>query len=106
MLISCAAACRAEAARRIPPPARKLTNSFAFPFLLLFLVTSHCRANEDRPVKRLASQAMSIVTDHGTAKLPLEISLDWEEPHPEVMRALIVIHGQDRNVEAIFLGCG
>jgi len=76
---------------------------FAFSLLLLSLfIASGTLADEVDPVKRIASHSLSIKTDKGDAELPVEISIDWSEPHPEITRALIIIHGKHRNVEGYF----
>lgn len=54
------------------------------------------------PVKRLGNQILTVVTEQGKGELPIETSANFAEAHPEITRAIIVIHGKHRNVENYF----
>jgi len=58
----------------------------------------------DKPVRIIADHLIKITTPTGSGLLPLYISLDgqfcdWTKPQPSVTRALIIIHGLERNAE-------
>jgi hypothetical protein len=71
-------------------------------FLLLCANASFAKDDDVAPVKKIASRGLMITTEKGEAELPLEISRDWNATHPEITRALIIIHGKSRNVEGNF----
>ncbi|GAB7534149.1 alpha/beta hydrolase [Burkholderia sp. 22PA0099] len=55
-----------------------------------------------RPVARISATRMPIATPAGAAQFPLYLSRDWNQPLPEVTRAVIVIHGKLRNADRYF----
>ncbi|WP_246794270.1 alpha/beta hydrolase [Burkholderia perseverans] len=55
-----------------------------------------------RPVARIAATRMRIDTPAGAAQFPLYLSRDWDQPAPDVTRAVIVIHGKLRNADRYF----
>ena len=60
----------------------------------LLLVCTAARAAE-QGVRELSPEHLQI----GTAQLALGLSQDWQQPLPQVQRALIVIHGRLRNAQ-------
>ncbi|WP_322042266.1 alpha/beta hydrolase [Paraburkholderia sp. J67] len=66
--------------------------------LALFLVTSAAA----RPVDAIASARMPLDTPHGHAEFALDLSADWNTPQPDVVRAVIVLHGRLRNADDYF----
>lgn len=77
----------------------RLTQALA---VLLLATATLCHAEE--PVKIIASRAVVIHTPSGTAQLPLDISLDWSKPQPQVTRAVILLHGKGRDVDGYYRG--
>lgn len=70
--------------------------------LVISLFTFAARA--DKPVKVVASQALTVSSAHGTGILPLYLSVngrsvDLSQPLLSVTRALIVFHGKQRNAD-------
>jgi hypothetical protein len=64
--------------------------------------TQSCLAEE--PVEIIASQVAEIHAPTGVVTLPLDISLDWSKPLPNVTRAVIVLHGKGRDVDGYYRG--
>src|SRR5580700_1973265 len=50
----------------------------------------------------VASHVFRISTPRGSASEPLDISLDWSKPQPDVSRAVIVFHGVGRDVNGYY----
>jgi hypothetical protein len=59
-------------------------------------------AAREKPVAKLASKLFTLHTSDGEASLPIDASLDWSTPQPDVTRAAIVFHGKGRNVEGYY----
>ncbi|WP_186060683.1 alpha/beta hydrolase [Burkholderia gladioli] len=55
-----------------------------------------------RPVSVISGTRLRIDTPAGAAEFPLYLSRDWNQPSPEVTRAVIVIHGKLRNADRYF----
>jgi len=58
----------------------------------------------EQPVKIVADHALPIATPKGKRLLPIYITLDgqfidWTQPQPAITRALIIVHGLERNAE-------
>jgi pimeloyl-ACP methyl ester carboxylesterase len=70
--------------------------------LLLCMSPAWSRDELGDPVKRLGNQILTVATEQGKGELPIEVSANFAEPHPEITRAIIVIHGKHRNVEDYF----
>jgi hypothetical protein len=56
-------------------------------------------ASNHRPVKEVASLRISVGTQ---STLPLYISADWSNPLPDIMRAVLVLHGRLRNADVYY----
>jgi pimeloyl-ACP methyl ester carboxylesterase len=71
---------------------------------LLFLLTAASAAQNrhasesNPPVAYIPSLAFRVVTPQGDAAVPYAASADWSQPHPEVTRAVILVHGKGRDV--------
>ncbi|WP_322093817.1 alpha/beta hydrolase [Paraburkholderia bannensis] len=59
-------------------------------------------ASNERPVDSIASARLPIDTPQGHADFALDLSADWNAPQPEVVRAVIVLHGRLRNADDYF----
>ena len=59
-------------------------------------------AKRSKPVGTVASQEFRIPTSQGSALVPFIMSPDWDEPQPQITRALIVFHGKGRDVEGYY----
>jgi hypothetical protein len=56
----------------------------------------------EKPVAKLAAKVFTLSTNGGPVRLPLDASLDWSSPLPNIARAAIVFHGKGRNVEGYY----
>jgi hypothetical protein len=72
------------------------------PFGLPVAAAQHVYQPNLHPVATIAAQRLSIDTPHGRVEFPLYISADWNTPQPQVVRAVIVIHGKLRNADVYF----
>jgi pimeloyl-ACP methyl ester carboxylesterase len=71
--------------------------------ILLLISASACaREEKDEVVKKLASQVLTLETDKGLAKFPIEVSANLTDVQPAITRAIVVIHGKGRNVDGYF----
>ncbi|POR52212.1 hypothetical protein B0G62_105180 [Paraburkholderia eburnea] len=59
-------------------------------------------ASNERPVDAIATARMPIDTPQGHAEFALDLSADWNAPQPDVVRAVIVLHGRLRNANDYF----
>ncbi len=50
----------------------------------------------------VASHAFSLKTAHGSAEMPFDVSLDWNVPQPQVVRAVVMFHGKGRDVDGYY----
>lgn len=57
------------------------------------------QAADEKPVKMVADQRLTVTTPAGTGELALYVSRDWSTPQLGVTRAVIVIHGRLRNAD-------
>ncbi|HEX7929278.1 MAG TPA: alpha/beta hydrolase, partial [bacterium] len=53
-----------------------------------------------RPVKTVADQHFPVTTPQGNGIARLVVSADWSKPLPAVKRAILVIHGSQRSIDA------
>jgi pimeloyl-ACP methyl ester carboxylesterase len=72
--------------------------------LLAFLAAAVQAWCSDKPVRIVADHVMKITTPTGSGLMPIYISLDGQlcdftKPEPSVRRALIIVHGLERNAE-------
>jgi len=73
-------------------------------FLLLLLAIGPIRAQDEgerrhRPVTAVADASIEV---GAKGRLPLYLSADWTKPLPGVRRAVIVLHGRQRNADSYF----
>jgi pimeloyl-ACP methyl ester carboxylesterase len=74
-------------------------------FLLAILFSAgFANAQKEPPVEIIASQFMPLTTAHGAGQLPIDLSLDWDKPQPQVERAVIIFHGKGRDVDGYYRG--
>src|SRR5262245_47496457 len=52
-----------------------------------------------RPVRAVAEDSIAVGAQ---GRLPLYLSADWSKPLPAIRRAIIVLHGRQRNADAYF----
>lgn len=55
-----------------------------------------------KPVAVISDTLLPIVTPQGQAELPLYLSSAWDVAQPDIVRAVIVIHGKLRNANTYF----
>jgi pimeloyl-ACP methyl ester carboxylesterase len=73
--------------------------------LLLVVLANPCvRAADEikpyhRPVKEVASLRLAVGAQ---SALPLYVSADWSNPLPDIIRAVVVVHGVRRNADVYF----
>src|ERR1700693_117583 len=80
---------------------------------LLKLQADHQRSQKNArrtphalPVKTVADGTLTVTSGDHTGTTPLFASLSLSAPHPEIQRALIVLHGALRDADAYYqLGC-
>ena len=76
---------------------------WALPVILTLAAASAMAADEDapnrKPVKAVADSRIAVGTK-GT--LPLYVSSDWSKPEPDIVRAVIVLHGRLRNADVYY----
>src|SRR5262245_10447015 len=53
-----------------------------------------------RPVKTVAEQKLAVATDLGKGVARYLASADWNKPLPGVKRAIVLIHGSQRSIDA------
>jgi pimeloyl-ACP methyl ester carboxylesterase len=63
-------------------------------------------AERETPVEIVASQVFSVTTAHGTGQMPIDLSLDWNRPQPQVRRAVVIFHGKGRDVDGYYRSLG
>jgi len=59
-------------------------------------------APQRRPVKAVAPDRLKVKTAGGDATIPLHSSVDLSKTHPDIKRALIVLHGRLRDADRYF----
>jgi hypothetical protein len=70
--------------------------------LTAFLFAGFSHAAKEEPVDIIASHFVSLTTSHGSGQLPMDLSLDWDKPQPQVTRAVILFHGKGRDVDGYY----
>jgi len=78
---------------------KKTRSTMALLAMLLGLATVQA---QEKTVSAVADKVLDITTSHGTGRLGLYVSKDWNQPQPAVTRALIVCHGKNRNANDYF----
>ena len=77
-------------------------------FVLLLVATGLCSgidlsgAEYERPVEIVASDLFPLKTSQGTAEMPLDVSLNWDQPQSQVTRAVVMFHGKGRDVDGYY----
>ncbi len=59
-------------------------------------------AEHEPAVEIVADQRFTVVTPHGSGQLPIDLSLDWDRPQPQVKRAVVIFHGKGRDVDGYY----
>ncbi|WP_232071499.1 alpha/beta hydrolase [Paraburkholderia pallida] len=93
--------------RRGPAPSRllrarlltTLTGMLATALLAAPACARHGPGADSRTVEAIAAGRMPIDTAQGHGEFALDISADWSVPQPEIVRAVIVLHGRLRNAD-------
>jgi len=75
---------------------------FLLPAILLVSSTPPAPAEQEPPVAIVASQLFSVTFPHGTGQLPIDLSLNWDKPQPQVTRAVVIFHGKGRDVDGYY----
>lgn len=70
--------------------------------LAALLSAGFSHAAKEEPVEIVASHLVSLTTPHGSGQLPVDFSLDWDKPQPQVKRAVIIFHGKGRDVDGYY----
>ena len=80
----------------------KLFLLFLMQLISLVILVPRAPAENEEPVRIVADSLVSIKTSRGVADMPVDISIDWNQPQPLVSRAVIVFHGKSRDVDGYF----
>ena len=72
--------------------------------MLLLLHAASAESFWHNPVKTIAPERMAVATPAGSGEIPLFLSADWTHPLPGIRRAVIVIHGIDRDAAVTMHG--
>lgn len=76
------------------------------PLCILHLVFSTAfglaDGQREPPVERVASHTFSLMTARGAAEMLFDESLDWNQPQPQVIRAVVMFHGKSRDVDGYY----
>ena len=77
-------------------------NRSAIVLLGAFVSGCFAFAAKEEPVEIIASHLVPLTTPHGSGQLPIDFSLDWDKPQPQVTRAVIIFHGKGRDVDGYY----
>jgi pimeloyl-ACP methyl ester carboxylesterase len=69
---------------------------------LFFAALTAVAADHEPPVEIIAGQFVTLATPHGSGQMPVDLSLDWDKPQPQVTRAVIIFHGKGRDVDGYY----
>ena len=72
--------------------------------LLAILLLGAAAHAAEEPVKIIARNVLQVKTPAGTVGLPIDASLDLNQPQPSVTRAVILLHGKGRDVDGYYRG--
>jgi len=75
---------------------------FLLPGLVLATLARPACAEQEPPVAIVASYLITFTTPHGAGQLPIDVSLDWDKPQPQVTRAVVMFHGKGRDVDGYY----
>jgi pimeloyl-ACP methyl ester carboxylesterase len=70
--------------------------------IILSAVTTPVFAQHEPSVEIVAGYVFPVTTPHGTAQMPFDVSLDWNLPQPQVIRAVVIFHGKGRDVDGYY----
>jgi pimeloyl-ACP methyl ester carboxylesterase len=74
--------------------------------LVLFVASctteSLAGAEKEAPVDIVASHVFGLKTSKGPAQMPFDVSLEWDQPQPQVTRAVVMFHGKGRDVDGYY----
>ncbi len=56
------------------------------------------------PVRVVADARLTVTTQAGTGEVPVYLSAGWSRPLPNITRAVIVVHGVERNADVYLRG--
>jgi pimeloyl-ACP methyl ester carboxylesterase len=73
-----------------------------YQLLMMALGLAAAHAQREPPVEIVASHVFSLKTPHGQGEMPFDVSLDWNQPQPQVIRAVIIFHGKGRDVDGYY----
>jgi hypothetical protein len=65
---------------------------------------SLAEVRKEVPVRIVASRLFEVQTPGGAAEMPFDVSLDWSQAQPQVVRAVVVFHGKGRDVDGYYRG--
>jgi hypothetical protein len=76
-------------------------------FCLILLIASctaesPAGAEKESPVDIVASHVFGLNTPEGAAEMPFDVSLEWNQPQPQVTRAVVMFHGKGRDVDGYY----
>ena len=74
------------------------------PCLMLLYGRAAAQSAWHRPVRTVVTERLSVATSSGTGEVPTGTSPDWLHSLPGLRRAVIVVHGVDRNADTYLRG--
>jgi hypothetical protein len=75
--------------------------------LVVALLLAHRAAAQPEwhnPVQVVADARLTVTAPAGTGEVPVYLSADWSHPLPNITRAVIVVHGVERNADVYLRG--
>jgi len=69
---------------------------------IMLSIGALARAEHEQPVEIIADHLVQLTTPHGSGQLPMDMSLDWDQPQPQVTRAVVIFHGKGRDVDGYY----
>jgi pimeloyl-ACP methyl ester carboxylesterase len=67
-------------------------------------IAQEATADYRKPVKTIADGRLTVTAGDSTGVVPIYTSVDWNNPQPDVTRALVVFHGRLRNADEYYAG--
>jgi pimeloyl-ACP methyl ester carboxylesterase len=80
----------------------KLLPLFLLLTIGLALADFPAAAEHESPVAIVASHVFELKTPRGSAQMPFDVSLDWNQPQPQVIHAVVMFHGKGRDVDGYY----
>jgi pimeloyl-ACP methyl ester carboxylesterase len=68
----------------------------------LVLAEGQAEAQHSGAVEIVASHVFGLTTPLGAGEMPFDVSLDWNQPQPQVTRAVVTFHGEGRDVDGYY----